>query len=63
MEKLNVHKCLGLDGIYPRILFELRKEIAKPLSILFATSLEFGVVPADWKDVGVSPLFKKRKNS
>ena len=25
--------------------------------------MEFGVVPADWKDAGVTPLFKKGKKS
>ena len=34
--------------------------LAKPLSILFAASLKYGVVPADWKDAGITHLFKKR---
>ena len=28
LEKLNVNKCPGLDGIHPRMLFELRKQLA-----------------------------------
>ena len=63
LENLNVHKCPGLDGIHPKLLFELRKEISKPLSLLFSESLELGVVPVDWKDAGVTPLFKKGKKS
>src|SRR5665811_1285256 len=63
LEKLNVNKCPGLDGIHPRMLFELKNEIAAPLSVLFSASLEFGIVPADWKDAGVTPLFKKGKKS
>ena len=63
LEKLNVNKCPGLDGIHPRMLFELKKELARPLSIFFSSSLEFGVVPADWKDAGITPLFKKGKKS
>src|SRR6266496_3704942 len=63
LEKLNVNKCPGLDGIHPRILFELKKELARPLSNFFSSSLEFGVVPADWKDAGITPLFKKGKKS
>ena len=39
------------------------KYLARPLSILFSASLEFGVVPIDWKDAGITPLFKKGKKS
>src|SRR6266496_2658448 len=63
LEKLNVNKCPGLDGIHPRMLFELKKKLAVPLSIFFTSSLEFGVVPADWKNAGITPLFKKGKKS
>jgi len=47
LEKLNVNKCPGLDGIHPK-MFELRKELAQPLSKLYSASLNCGVVPADW---------------
>jgi len=39
-----------LDGIHPKMLFELRKELALPLSKLYSASLNCGVVPDDWKD-------------
>ena len=32
-------------------------------AILFSASLEFGVVAVDWKDAGITPLFKKGKKS
>ena len=57
LEKLNVNKCPGLDGIHPRMLFELKKYLARPLSILFSASLEFGV------EFGITPLFKKGRKS
>jgi len=63
LEKLNVNKCPGLDGIHPKMLFELRKELAQPFSKLYSASLNCGVVPADWKDAEVIPLFKKGKKS
>jgi len=37
--------------------------LAQPLSKLYSASLNCGVVPADWKDAGVIPLFKKGKKS
>jgi hypothetical protein len=61
LQSLKIDKSPGLDGIHPKILFELRKEISEPLSNLFNQSLEDGTVPADWKDAGVTPLFKKGK--
>jgi ribonucleases P/MRP protein subunit RPP40 len=43
------------------MLFELRKQVSMPLAALFNMSLESGEVPVDWKDAGVTPLFKKGK--
>ena len=63
LEKLNTNKCPGIDQIHPKLLFELRETLAAPLTKLFVTSLEQGVVPSDWKDAGVTPLFKKGKKS
>jgi len=60
LEKLNVNKCPDLDGIHPRVLFELKKDLARPLSF-FCSFLEFGVIPADWK-MQVLLLFKKGKS-
>jgi Reverse transcriptase (RNA-dependent DNA polymerase) len=45
------------------MLFELRENISGPLAVLFNRSLETGIVPVDWKDAGVTPLFKKGKKS
>ena len=43
LRNLNVHKAQGPDEIAPRILYELRSELAQPLTILFNKSLEEGV--------------------
>ena len=48
LDKLNVNKCPGLDGIHPRMLFELKNYLASSLSIIFCPSLAFGVVLPDW---------------
>jgi hypothetical protein len=61
LEEINVSKSPGPDDIHPKLLHELRKELAIPLSKLFSLSLEKGIVPQEWKDAAVSPLFKKGK--
>jgi ribonuclease P/MRP protein subunit RPP40 len=63
LQQLKIDKCPGLDGIHPKMLFELRKEISIPLAELFNHSLVSGEVPSDWRDAGVTPLFKKGKKS
>ena len=63
LQSLKVDKCPGLDGIHPKMLFELREAISVPLAKLYNHSLVSGVVPGDWRDAGVTPLFKKGKKS
>ncbi|KAL8595170.1 hypothetical protein ACOMHN_013843 [Nucella lapillus] len=59
MENLNPNKATGPDGISPRVLKELAKELAPGLTAVFQSSLTTGSVPADWKDAHVTPIFKK----
>ena len=63
LEKLNTCKSPGLDEINAKMLFELRDYIYKPLGIIYRATLERGEIPRDWKDVGITPLFKKGKRS
>ena len=46
-------------GIHPRLLKELAPVISEILAVLFQKSLDDGVLPKDWKDAIVSPIFKK----
>ena len=55
MEDLNPYKG-GPGGISPRVLRELAKELT-PAST--ESSLSTGIVPTDWRDAYVAPIFKK----
>ena len=59
LKELNPQKAQGPDQIPPRVLKELHKELALPLSKLFNKSLETGVVPKKWKSAEVTAIFKK----
>ena len=59
LTEINVHKCCGPDDIHPKLLYELRSVIAKPLTKLFKLSLDSGMIPQDWRDANVTALFKK----
>ena len=61
--KLRDDKAAGADDIVPKLLREVRKEIAYPVSCIFRKSLEEGVIPDDWKMANVSPIFKKGSRS
>ena len=42
LSELNVNKCSGPDHLHPKLLYELRFELCKPLSELFKLSIELG---------------------
>jgi hypothetical protein len=59
LSELNVSKSMGPDSLHPKLLFELKLELVKPLTRLFNLSIESGKIPHDWKDANVTPIFKK----
>jgi len=59
IDKLDRSKAPGRDGFLPRVLKEVRDEISPHLTTIFNRSLETGVVPQDWREANVTPLFKK----
>ena len=59
LQKLNPYKACGRDNIHPRVLRELATDIAPILTIIFQSSINTGVVPSDWRDANVSPIYKK----
>ena len=61
--KLRPGSAPGPDKIYPRVLHAMKLQLSTPLSIIFNKSLDEGVVPLEWKNANVTPIFKKgRKN-
>ena len=57
LNRLNVNKASGVDGIHPSLLRELSEQLSGPLSILFRT-LDEGIVHIDWRAANVTPYKK-----
>ena len=53
------NKSPGVDGIPPKLLMETLEQISIPLARVFNFSLKEGVVPFEWKEANIIPLFKK----
>ena len=56
---LNPNSSLGDDGVHPRFLKLLADELSYPLSVIFNSSLQTGVVPVEWLSSIVVPIYKK----
>ena len=52
-------KSPGVDGIPPKLVMETVEQISVPLAIVFNLLLKEGVVPFEWKEANIIPLFKK----
>ena len=59
IKKMKDNKSSGVDGIPPKLLKEIVEQISTPLAKLFNLSLEEGIVPSEWKEANITPLFKK----
>ena len=58
LERLNVCKSVGPDGIHPRQC----QHICKPLHKIFNKSLTEWQLPDDWKQANLSAIFKRKGN-
>lgn len=55
----NKNKACGPDNIPNTVLKECSKEIFPVLSHIFQMSLDSGMLPSDWRNANISPIFKK----
>ena len=53
------NKSPGVDGISPKILKEAVERISAPLAHVFNMTVHEGIVPLEWKEANIIPLFKK----
>jgi hypothetical protein len=63
IKDLRTDAAAGPDGIGPRVLQELADGLAPALTAIFNRSMEEGIVPADWREANVTPIFKKGSKS
>ena len=59
INNMKENKSPGVDGISPKILKETLEQISTPLAHVFNMSLQEGIVPLEWKEANIIPLFKK----
>ena len=56
INNMKENKSPGVDGISPKILKETVEQISRSLAHM---SLQEGIVPFEWKEANIIPLFKK----
>ena len=59
LKKINPNKAAGPDGINGKILKMCAEGISYPLSKIFQTSYNTGLIPNEWKQANVVPVYKK----
>ena len=59
LKKIQPHKAPGPDDIPNMVLKQCATHLAPAVTLLFQKSLDTGVLPKDWTDANVTPIFKK----
>ena len=61
IKSINKDKSCGPDEIEIKMLQELIDFVADPITSLLKKSFDQGVLPNDWREAIVTPVFKKRR--
>ena len=59
LDSLKISSAPGPDGMHPRVLHELRHQVALPLTEIFRKSLSSSVLPLQWRQASIIPIYKK----
>ena len=59
LKSLSITKSPGPDEIHSRLLRESADVLAKPLSMIYNSSIRSEQLPEQWKDAHISAIFKK----
>ena len=57
---LKLSSLCGPDGLSSKFLNDHVDILAHPLSIIYNLSMDSGVVPQDWREANVTPIFKNK---
>ena len=59
LSKVNISKAAGPDQLPNHVLKVCSFELAPAVTFLFQKSIDVGVLPGDWTNANVAPVFKK----
>jgi len=59
LKKLKTDKSPGTDAMHPKFLKEVSEELGGILAHIMEQSMVTGVIPQDWRDALIVPIFKK----
>ena len=58
-----MQKAAGIDNLPPGLLKDAAYVLVKPLTHLINLSFKMGMVPTDWKEAKVVPVYKSGPRS
>ena len=58
LQKLRDDKASFTDELVPRSLSKIGNELVQPLARMYQKIIENEMVPSDWKDANVIPIYK-----